>query len=837
MPAYEQDSDSITILRQLAFDLSIRWSSVNEDIWRRLSPDVWEMTHNPCLVLNAVSGEKIAQHLCDPTFRRRVLDLAEQQRQLLAAPSWFDSQQPDTTLGHVAYFSMEYMLSEALPIYSGGLGNVAGDQLKAASDLGVPVIAIGMLWQHGYFCQEIDNQGRQHALYPVNDTRQLPMEPLLSPDGSLLRLPIELPGLTVWLRGWQVQVGRNRLLLLDSNDPANPVPVRLITEQLYGGDNEMRLRQEIVLGIGGWRLMAAAGYNPAVCHLNDGHAAFAVLERARSYMGAHQVSFDVALMATRAGNLFTTHTPVSDGFDRFDPELLSKYLNQYVEQELGQPFGKILALGQEDAANAFEPFKMAFLAMRCAGAVNAVSQLHESTSRKIFEPIFPRFALADIPIGHITNGVHLPTWVSLEAEEHWRALHSGEIPWRGENDPKVAELLDELSDAFIWQLRDEARATLVVFVRQQLARSEAVHAGTTTIIESAGARLDPTVLTLGFARRFASYKRPNLLLQDPERLLRLLNHPTRPIQLLIAGKAHPADLAGQNMIEQWQAFIRRPDTNGRVEFLEDYDMRLARHLVQGVDVWVNTPRRPWEACGTSGMKVLANGGLNLSQLDGWWAEAFSDDVGWCVGDGEEHGAEHDIVDAAQLYALIEEQVVPGFYERDPGGLPRGWIQRIRRSMGQLVAQYSADRAVRDYAQHYYFPLARAYAARNGNHSASAVRLAGLLKNVAERWDNLRFLGSTSRRCIGCYYVELQVDLAGIPPEQLRVQLYREGDEQRAAGLWDLQRICDTDDATPSVYAGEVPDDCPENLYTGRVIIASCTGLTVPLEAPFIRWQK
>lgn len=837
MPVDEHCNDDFERLRSLAFDLGIRWTQANEDIWRELNAEVWEMTHNPCLVLNAVSREKIDQHLADVRFLDRVQQITEWQQQQLATQSWLSSQDAAELAGPVVYFSMEYMLSEALPIYSGGLGNVAGDQLKAASDLGVPVVAVGVLWQHGYFRQEIDSQGVQHALFPVNDTRQMPVEPLLRPDGSLLRMAIELPGLTVWLRGWQVSVGRNRLLLIDSNDPANPVPVRLITEELYGGDTEMRLRQEIVLGIGGWRMLEAAGYQPRVCHLNDGHAAFAVLERARSYMRAQQVSFSVALTATRAGNLFTTHTPVSAGFDCFEPELIRKYLGHYIEHELEQNFDQIMALGKAPGNSASASFNMAYLAMRGSGAVNAVSELHGHTSRRIFEPLFRRFPSQEVPIGHVVNGIHLPTWVSVEAEAYWHALHGGQIPWRGKESANVAQMLAEVDDALIWSMRDQARASLLAFVREQLAISEAVCGGSVDVIAAAGARLDPNVLTLGFARRFATYKRPNLLLQDPERLLRILNHPTRPVQLLIAGKAHPLDVVGQQMIQQWHGFIARPETQGRVAFIEDYDMRIARHLVQGVDVWINTPRRPWEACGTSGMKILANGGLNLSQLDGWWAEAFADDVGWAVGDGQEHGGEHDDVDARQLYSLLEEQVAPAFYDRAPSGEPSGWISRMRRSMLTLVGQYSADRAVREYVERYYLPLARGYGRRTRNRGALAIELVDVIADITRRWADLRIVNSTCRRAENLYHIQLDIALGGIATQCLRVQLYRAGDEHDRSRTWDLALRVDSPASGRAVYEGQVPDDCPESAYTARVMVNDRSELFVPLEIPVILWEK
>lgn len=827
---------NIDTLRQLAFDQTVRWSSSNDDIWRSLDTELWELTHNPCLVLNAVSEQKIGLMLADSHFHQRVAAVAAAHRDILAQPTWFDREHAGKALHQVAYFSMEYMLSEALPIYSGGLGNVAGDQLKAASDLGVPVVAIGMLWQHGYFRQEISAQGDQQALYPVNDTRQLPIEPLLRPDGSLLRLAIEMPGLTVWLRGWQATVGRNRLLLLDSNDPANPPPVRLLTGELYGGDVEMRLRQEMVLGIGGWRLLEAAGYTPQVLHLNDGHAAFAVLERARSYMQANKVSFEVALSTTRAGNLFTTHTPVEAGFDRFPAELISQYLGRYVDHELGQPLSSILALGRQYCGDEHELFNMAFLATHCAGAVSAVSRLHGETSRHIFQPLFARWPNAAVPIGHVTNGVHLPTWVSLEAEAHWQALHGGDLPWRGTSESRVSELLEQVDDSQLWQLREQARALLFEFVRSHLARSEAVHGASLEVIEAAGQSFDPHILTLGFARRFATYKRPNLLLRDPERLLRILNHPTRPVQLLIAGKAHPADRIGQQMIRDWQQFIVRPETNGRVAFLEDYDMRVARHLVQGVDVWVNTPRRPWEASGTSGMKVLGNGGLNLSQLDGWWAEACTDEVGWGIGDGAEHGEEYDSVDAAQLYALLESQVVPAFYERDAEGIPGQWIRRMRASMATLVTQFSADRAVREYTEHYYLPAANAYSARAADNSRLAVQLTKDRAQLAANWAQIRFLQLDMQPHAGRYAVTLHMDLAGLPPSLVRVQLYAEGLNDQEADIFDLKLDVATQFDGLLLYRAEVPDDRPVQAYTARIIANDSAGLTVPLEVGLITWR-
>lgn len=830
-------NDRYDALRRLAFDLGIRWSGVNEDIWMRLNPDVWQMTHNPCLVLNAVSREKIDEHLADDTFAVQLQRIIDQHQKHLAAPTWFTTLPDASAIGQIAYFSMEYMLSESLPLYSGGLGNVAGDQLKAASDLGVPVIAVGMLWQHGYFRQEIDSAGRQHALFPVNDTAQMPIEPLLRPDGSLLRLAIDLPGLTVWLRGWQVRIGRSRLLLLDSNDPINPVPVRLITEQLYGGDAEMRLRQEIVLGIGGWRLLEAAGHHPRICHLNDGHAAFVALERARNYMCVHSVDFQVALTATRAGNLFTTHTPVSEGFDCFEPALIGKYLRRYIEQELEQPLQNIISMGQAPGGAPDSAFNTAWFALRCSGAVNAVSQLHAQTSRRLFQPLFPRVPTDEVPIGHIVNGIHIPTWMSTDVQERWQSTRGEQHPWSVSIPADIGRLLGEVDDGLLWQLRQQARAVLVAFVRQQLARSEAVRGESLSVIECAGAGLHPEVLTLGFARRFAPYKRPNLLLADPDRLLRLLNHPARPVQLLIAGKAHPANQVGQEMIRQWHQFIRRPEARGRVAFIEDYDMRIARHLVQGVDVWINTPRRPWEACGTSGMKVLANGGLNLSQLDGWWAQAYAADLGWALGDAQEHSAEHDTADAEQLYLLLEKQVIPAFYDRGGDGRPAGWIKRMRASMGTLVAQYSADRTVREYVEHYYAPMARAYVARSGHDSALARNLVARYADLVKHWPGLSIDDPVFAQGEAGYDIRVMVKLGGVDASLIQVQVYRSAQSSEPWKTWNLTPVAGPGSASAVCYTGAIAEAYPVDFYTVRIVLKREAEMDACVAVPWILWQK
>jgi len=834
-PASERPVITPETLRQLAFDQSIRWTSQNDDIWQLIDDDLWKLTRNPSLVLSTVPEQTLVALLSRADCHRLVEGIVQAQQAKHEQPTWFTSQQYATKLSRVAYFSMEYMLSEALPIYSGGLGNVAGDQLKAAGDLGVPVTAVGMLWQHGYFRQGIGPDGRQQQLYPVNDTRQMPIEPLLDASGTPLRLAINFPGVQIWLRGWQATVGPNRLLLLDTNDPANPPVARLITSELYGGDNEMRLRQELVLGIGGWRLLEAAGMQPEVLHLNDGHAAFAVLERARSYMARQAVSFEVALGATRAGNLFTTHTPVEAGFDRFPAELVSKYLERYAEYELGIPLADLLAMGRKHAQDPHELFNMAYLATRGAGAVNAVSQLHGHTSRYIFRELYPRWPVEAVPVSHVTNGIHLPTWVSPDAEAHWYELHGDEIPWRGTDRASVDDLLARVDDRWLWQIREHARNDLLRFVRSHLARSLAVHGASFSEIEVAGSRLHPEHLTLGFARRFATYKRPNLLLQDPERLARILTHPDFPVQLLVAGKAHPADRAGQALLTEWQQFAARPDIAGRVIFLEDYDMRIARHMVQGVDVWLNTPRRPWEASGTSGMKVLANGGLNLSQLDGWWAEAYADDLGWAVGDGLEHEPEHDAVDAEQLYRLLEVEVVPAFYTRDGQDIPTAWVQRMRRSMSALVEHFSADRTVREYTEHHYLPLATAYRQRCADGSALATALTRQISHLRSHWHELGFVDVRWERDGEQYRIEVRLQLGHVEPAHITVELLAEHAGHRPAETHSLKLT--QHDGALAIFRGRLPASRPQADYTARVIPSADLGLAVPLELGLILWER
>ncbi|MGA2256064.1 MAG: alpha-glucan family phosphorylase, partial [Thermoguttaceae bacterium] len=540
------DIEGFGLLAELALDMRWSWNRYGDDVWQRLDPDLWELTRNPWVVLQTASRSKLQQMLADPAFRKKVEALVQTRRQAEETPAWFQQTYPQSRLTSVAYFSMEFMLSEALPIYSGGLGNVAGDQLKAASDLGVPVVAVGLLYQQGYFRQVIDKDGAQQALFPYNDPGQLPITPLRQPNGEWLRLEIALPGYSVWLRAWQAKVGRVKLYLLDSNDAANFPAHRGITSELYGGGPELRLKQELLLGIGGWRLLHALGIQAEVCHLNEGHAAFAVLERARNFMQETGQPFEVGLAVTRAGNLFTTHTAVAAGFDRFAPDLIEQYLGRYAQEKLGITVHDLLALGRQDPNDSSESFNMAYLAIRGSGAVNGVSRLHGKVSRHIFEPLFPHWPEDEVPIGHVTNGVHVPSWDSKAADDLWMRT-CGKGRWLAATET-LEEAIRRVSDVDLWQMRSATRKSFVEFVRQRVSLQLAGRGASPEAVNRAKHLFDPNALTLGFARRFATYKRPNLLLYDSERLLRLLTNPQRPVQLVFAVKAHPADLAGQDLI-------------------------------------------------------------------------------------------------------------------------------------------------------------------------------------------------------------------------------------------------------------------------------------------------
>jgi starch phosphorylase len=831
----------VEYLAELALDMRWSWSHASDKLWGKIAPELWQITHNPWVVFQTASPAKLKQLLNEKSFREEVDRLrAHQLRESDVATdsdsaAWFQKAHSGSKLKTVAYFSMEFGLSEALPIYSGGLGNVAGDQLKSASDLGVPVLGVGLLYQQGYFRQVIEADGSQRAVYPYNDPSQLPVLPLRDSTGEWLRIRVQLPGCAVWLRTWEARVGRVRLLLLDSNDPANPPAYRGVTSELYGGGTEMRLQQELILGIIGYRMLHTLGIQPDVCHLNEGHAGFAVWERARIFMEETGQPFDVALLATRAGNLFTTHTPVAAGIDRFPAYLIEPYLREYAVG-LHVKVDDLLAMGRANPNDPKEPFNMAYLGIRGCGAVNGVSQLHAQVSRKMFGNLFSRWPVAEVPVACVTNGVHVPSWDSSESDALWHKA-CGSDRWRQELN-ELDEKIRTVSDEELWKMRCANRVHLVDDVRIRNKKQEssigvqfAANQGSTHIF-------DPNVLTLGFARRFATYKRPNLLLSNPERLIRILTNPKHPVQLAVAGKAHPQDSDGQRMIQEWVQFSRWKEVQGHVVFLSDYDISLAEQLVQGVDVWINTPRRPWEACGTSGMKVLVNGGLNLSSLDGWWAEAYDPSLGWKVGDYQDYPNEaaQDAEDAEQLYSVLENEVIPLFYQRESSGIPSEWVAMMRESMARLTGQYSANRSVREYTERFYLPAAETFAKRTEDHGNLAAQIRKSQTELRTHWSEIHFHEMETCQDGSEYLIRVRIYLGTICQEHVRVELFADNPDEmpfvtemtRAGELVGVQG--------GFIFEAKAPATRPASDYTVRIVAALDT-LAVPLEEAVILWQR
>jgi starch phosphorylase len=821
-------------LDELALDLRLISSHRADRVWRRMNPEIWAATRNPWALLKSVGPQELAQLADDEAFCRDVRALIDDREKRNADPFWFPQSHGASTLKQIAYFSMEFGLSEALPIYAGGLGVLAGDHVKSSTDLGVPLVGVGLLYQQGYFRQALDAGGNQREIFPFSDPSEIPVQRVRGRDGAWIRIPLDFPGRTMTLRAWVVNVGNLPLYLLDSNDPSNDPQDRGITARLYEADPEIRWQQEVALGFGGWRLLRELGHDPDVCHLNEGHAALAVLERARWIAREHDVSFEVALTVARAGTVFTTHTPVAAAFDRFEPALVAGYLGRYAA-EMHVGVGKIIGLGREHPGDDAEPFNMAYLAIRGAGRINGVSRLHGEVSRGLFNELFPRYPRSEVPVGHITNGVHVPSWDSPAADELW--TNAGvRARWRGVPAP-VTERIREIPLADLWTLRNVNRERFVAWARRRQARQLTMSGSGADRIEESRELFDSRALTLGFARRFTEYKRTALLLHDPDRFSRILTDPQRPVQIVVAGKAHPRDTLGKEMIRRWYAFSQRPELRAHVAFLTDYDLQLAEQLVSGVDVWINTPRRPWEASGTSGMKVLVNGGLNVSELDGWWAEAYEPGVGWAIGDGREHEGDlsWDVAEAEQLYAQLEEQIVPLFYARDAAGVPAEWLHRVRESMAVLTPRFSSERMVREYVETLYRPAADAYRARIAAHCHVALEIDRWSDLVAEYWDDVSF---------GTLHVEpdgdgftfrVNVALGAVGPVAVEVELFADAPPGGTVERLPMKRGEEIVRGTFS-YAARVDGRRPPGDYTPRVVPYH-PAAAVPLEANQIRWYS
>lgn len=822
-------------LTDLALDLRWTWSHFSDRLWERLDPEGWKLTGNPYFILQNVSKTQLEDAARDEALQADVRLWMEQRQQYLDDPGWFGQTHAAAGLNGIAYFSMEFGLSEALPIYSGGLGILAGDHLKTASDLGVPIVGMGLLYQQGYFRQILSPDAWQLEAFPYNDPISLPVMPVQDAEGGWLRIKLQLPGRPLFVRVWQAQVGKVTLYLLDSNDPFNSLRDRSITANLYPGGKEQRLMQEIVLGLGGWRVLEKLNCPIEVCHLNEGHAAFVIVARAMSVMSKTGLPFPVALLATRAGNVFTTHTPVEAAFDCFEPGMIRPYAD-YLAHRVQVPMEYLLGLGRRNPAEPNESFNMAYLAMRGSGRVNGVSRLHGEVSRHIFQPLFPHWPQSDIPVGHITNGVHVPSWDSPSADALWTKI-CGKERWVGTLET-LCQRIGQVNYEELWDLRVTQRLTLIRYVRGRLVRQLQEHGAHDDRIQEARHALDPNALTLGFARRFTAYKRPALILSDRERLIRLLSDSQRPVQLIVAGKAHPYDAEGKRLVQALAQFAAEPALRNRVVFLEDYEMALAQELVAGIDVWLNTPRRPLEASGTSGMKVLVNGGLNLSELDGWWAEAYTPAVGWVIGgEGLDPDPRQDPLEAERLYQSLEQQIIPEFYDRDQKGIPRKWIDRVRASMSTLTPHFNSNRMMREYVEQAYLPAAEVYRARMANDAGLAKELESWRDTLRENWKGIRF-GDLRVALSGERYVfEVDVYCGDLEPGVILVELYAERQDENLPCRIPLQIKGPVSGLVNAYcYSGEAPASRPMNHYTPR-ILPFHPHASVPLECDEILWMR
>lgn len=831
--------EALSGLFTLALDLRWSWHHGSDDLWRAIDAETWDATRNAWLVLNSVSGEWLDSLATEPTFQALYNQQLDDYQRFTHSQTWYSDDCKGELDKTVAFFCMEYGLTESLPLYSGGLGVLAGDYLKAASDLGIPVVAVGLLYQQGYFRQNINAEGQQLEFYPYNDPTMLPVAPLTDQDKQWVRVVIPFAGRSVRLRAWRAQVGRCELLLLDSNDPRNEPGDRGITSELYSSNPEKRLQQEIVLGIGGWRLLRKLGTEPAVCHINEGHSALAFLERALSWQSDHGTDFETARMATRATNLFTTHTSVAAGFDHFSPSLIRLYLEPWMNGN-GFTMDELMNLGSSSGGHSLRAsddasLNMAQLALNLCGRINGVSHIHQQVTQALLQPYFPRWPAADIPAEYVTNGVHTPSWDSPEADEVWTKA-CGQDRWR--RPMEIMTPMADISDSDLWSMRRSQRSRLVRYLRQRLSSQHCEHARGNNPSAACGLLLDNETLTLGFARRFTDYKRPDLLLKDQNRLLALLNNRDKPLQIVLAGKAHPQDRRGKELIKHWKEFAYLPEAEGKVVFIEDYDLGVAAQLIQGVDVWLNCPRHPWEACGTSGMKVLVNGGLNLSQYDGWWAEAWSEDVGWAIRPDANFEAlsrsnEHDHSDAMELYNLLENEVVPAFYEVNGDGRPEGWIKRIRASMNGLTARYSANRMVREYVESFYLPMIK-----NGNLRTpdTAAAMAGEYQELAMQWSRLRFSSFEVNESDGMQTYTVDAYLDGLPERRITVELVADASEYGPREVREMTMKHQLEGSGHGFMYECTVAARPHGHFTPRLRVRD-ERLNLPLENASVLWLK
>ncbi|EPR34614.1 alpha-glucan phosphorylase [Alkalidesulfovibrio alkalitolerans DSM 16529] len=820
----------LEVLWDLAYNYWFCWNDGVSDLFAQIDLDIWRECHgNPVAFLNQLPQKILEELARDEFFVERVRDAKKNLDDYLArtvSPVPFPGHEGRTPA--VAYFSAEFGIDASLPVYSGGLGILAGDHLKSASDLNVPLVAIGLAYKKGYFRQYLTPDGWQQERYPDSDFEQLPMSLVKNDDGDPLTISVDMAGRECRAQVWKVAVGRISLLLLDANIADNDPDLREVTAQLYGGDWEMRIRQEILLGIGGIRALWAMGLAPTVIHMNEGHSAFAGLERIRVFMSESKLAFEAAVELTASTSVFTTHTPVPAGNDRFDPGLMQKYFEGYAKS-LGLAFKVFLALGREDPRNDAETFCMTVLALRLSRFNNGVSELHGKVSRNMWKRVWPQYPVDDVPISAITNGVHQPSFVAPDMA----ALYDRYLGINWKEDPDCARVwrqAQNIPDSELWRTHERLRERLVDYARHRVADTQRKRGARRREVEESLEILDPRALTICFARRFATYKRANLLFMDVERLKRLVGNPDKPVQFIFAGKAHPQDNEGKKLIQQIIQLSRTPELKNKIVFLEDYDMSVARFMVQGGDVWLNNPRVPLEACGTSGMKAMSNGVLNVSTLDGWWAEAYQPDnsVGYGIGQGEiyDDWDYQDFVESQTLYNVLENDVVPDFYDRGHGNMPRGWVRRMKNALVHLGAAFSAHRMVEDYVRNAYIPAFKNYRELAARDFAKAKQMASWRMDVMTKWGDIHIRNvrteSPTQVFVGePFLIEAEVWLAGLPVDDVRVELYagpinQDGDVDRRRTI-AMSPDGETEDGW-KIFKGELlPQEAGRFGFTIRIL--------------------
>jgi len=824
------------------------WQPEAVELFRRLDRDLWETVHhNPVKFLGALDQTRLASAASDEGFLSHMNRVYEAFTRHLKEPGWFKTAHPQHANLAAAYFSAEFGLHESLPIYSGGLGILAGDHLKSASEIGLPLVAVGLLYRNGYFEQYLSADGWQQEKYPELDFYNLAVEPMKYTDGTPVHVRVDMPENSVFCKVWKASVGRIPLYLLDTNLPENAPADRDITSRLYGGGTELRIRQEIVLGIGGVRALEACGVKPNVFHMNEGHAAFLALERIRVILEQiPTLTFDQARQQVMASDVFTTHTPVPAGIDHFSPDLVMRYFKSFVPSLKLDEEG-FLALGREKVEDKRQGFSMAVLAIRLADGVNGVSWLHGKVSRDMWHSLWPAVPNDEVPIRHVTNGIHVRTWLAPEISSMLDRYLPGK--WiTSPTDATVWDAVAQIPEEELWRAHERCRERLVSFARKRLRKQLESRGASYDELKMADEVLDPEALTIGFARRFATYKRGTLLFRDPERLRRIIEESKKPIQFVFSGKSHPADQEGKELIKAIVNFARQPNLRRKVVFLENYDMSVARYLVQGVDVWLNNPRRPYEASGTSGMKAAANGVLNCSILDGWWVEGYEidHDTGWAIGKGEQNDNTdyQDQVESQLLYDLLESQIIPTFYDRGYDNLPKQWVKRMKASIGKLAPVFNTNRMVREYAEKLYVPALVRGTALAADKMTRAISLATYKDSLRQQWPGIKIVsvhpsGNGHFKVGETMSVEALIDLPVTAPAALTVQLY--------AGPVNASGTIDRPQTLAMKYERELAPgrhlfvgtlDCTESGRHGFAVrvVPGSSDLATPFEPGLIVWN-